>query len=136
MRILTRYILREVISHAAIGVAVFTFVLFTRDLGHILDLVVRNSAPLHSVLELFLYTRPVAFPSSIPRGVLVVSPTGRSRPAAAGAYPRDRSRPHRQPSHPAHTRGGTLRGIHARLQERTERRHSRLLVRRCRAPGR
>ena len=48
MRILTRYILREVISHAAIGVAVFTFVLFTRDLGHILDLVVRNSAPLPS----------------------------------------------------------------------------------------
>ena len=49
MRILTRYILSEVISHAAIGVAVFTFVLFTRDLGHILDLVVRNSAPLPSV---------------------------------------------------------------------------------------
>ena len=38
MRILTRYILSEVISHAAIGIAVFTFVLFTRDLGHILDL--------------------------------------------------------------------------------------------------
>ena len=49
MRILTRYILSEVISHAAIGIAVFTFVLFTRDLGHILDLVVRNSAPLPSV---------------------------------------------------------------------------------------
>ena len=52
MRILTRYILSEVISHAAIGIAVFTFVLFTRDLGHILDLVVRNSAPLPSVLRL------------------------------------------------------------------------------------
>ena len=51
MRILTRYILSEVISHAAIGIAVFTFVLFTRDLGHILDLVVRNSAPLPSVLR-------------------------------------------------------------------------------------
>ena len=50
MRILTRYILSEVISHAAIGAAVFTFVLFTRDLGRILDLVVRNSAPLPSVL--------------------------------------------------------------------------------------
>ena len=36
MRILTRYILREVTSHALIGAAIFTFVLFTRDLGHIL----------------------------------------------------------------------------------------------------
>jgi len=35
MRILTRYILGEVVSHALIGAAVFTFVLFTRDLGHI-----------------------------------------------------------------------------------------------------
>ena len=43
MRILTRYILREVTSHALIGIVVFTFVLFTRDLGRILELVVRNS---------------------------------------------------------------------------------------------
>jgi hypothetical protein len=55
MRILTRYILREVISHAAIGVAVFTFVLFTRDLGHILDLVVRNSAPAERAGDFPLY---------------------------------------------------------------------------------
>jgi hypothetical protein len=44
MRILTRYILREVTAHALIGVAIFTFVLFTRDLGRILELVVRASA--------------------------------------------------------------------------------------------
>ncbi len=43
MRILTRYILGEVVSHAVIGMAVFTFVLFTRDLGRILDLVVRKA---------------------------------------------------------------------------------------------
>src|SRR6185503_5031663 len=82
MRILTRYILREVISHAAIGVAVFTFVLFTRDLGHILDLVVRNSAPLPSVLEILLYTLPVAFTYTIPMGVLVGILIGLSRLAA------------------------------------------------------
>ena len=82
MRILTRYILREVISHAAIGVAVFTFVLFTRDLGHILDLVVRNSAPLPSVLEIFLFTLPVAFTYTIPMGVLVGILIGLSRLAA------------------------------------------------------
>ena len=82
MRILTRYILGEVISHALIGIAVFTFVLFTRDLGHILDLVVRNSAPLPSVLRLFLFTLPVAFTYTIPMGVLVGILIGLSRLAA------------------------------------------------------
>jgi len=60
MRILTRYILREVTSHALIGAAIFTFVLFTRDLGRILELVVRASAPLPSVAEIFFYTVPLA----------------------------------------------------------------------------
>jgi LPS export ABC transporter permease LptF len=82
MRILTRYILSEVTSHAAIGIAVFTFVLFTRDLGHILDLVVRNSAPLPSVAEIFIFTLPVAFTYTIPMGVLVGILIGLSRLAA------------------------------------------------------
>jgi LPS export ABC transporter permease LptF/LPS export ABC transporter permease LptG len=82
MRILTRYILSEVVSHAAIGVAVFTFILFTRDLGHILDLIVRNSAPLPSVLQIFAFTLPVAFTYTIPMGVLVGILIGLSRLAA------------------------------------------------------
>src|ERR1700693_6612019 len=82
MRILTRYILSEVVSHAAIGAAVFTFVLFTRDLGHILDLVARNSAPFPSVLQLFAFTLPVAFTYTIPGGVLVGILIGLSRLAA------------------------------------------------------
>ena len=71
MRILTRYILGEVVAHALIGAAVFTFVLFTRDLGRILELVVRNSAPLPSVAQVFFYTVPVALTYLIPMGVLV-----------------------------------------------------------------
>jgi LPS export ABC transporter permease LptF/LPS export ABC transporter permease LptG len=82
MRILTRYILREVTSHALIGVAVFTFVLFTRDLGQILELVVRNSAPLPSVAEIFFFIVPVALTISIPAGVLVGILIGLSRLAA------------------------------------------------------
>jgi LPS export ABC transporter permease LptF/LPS export ABC transporter permease LptG len=82
MRILTRYILKEVTSHALIGVAVFTFVLFTRDLGHILELVVRNSAPLSSVAEIFLFTIPAALTYTIPMGVLVGILIGLSRLAA------------------------------------------------------
>jgi LPS export ABC transporter permease LptF/LPS export ABC transporter permease LptG len=82
MRILTRYILREVIYHAVIGTAVFTFVLFTKDLGRILELVVRNSAPLPSVAELFFFTVPVAFIYTLPMGVLVGILIGLSRLAA------------------------------------------------------
>src|SRR5947207_2046430 len=82
MRILTRYILREVTSHALIGVGVFTFVLFTRDLGRILELVVRNSAPLPSVAQIFFFTVPVALTYTIPMGVLVGILIGLSRLAA------------------------------------------------------
>ncbi len=82
MRILTRYILGEVVSHAVIGAAVFTFVLFTRDLGRILELVVRNSAPLPSVAEVFFFTVPVALTYTIPMGVLVGILIGLSRLAA------------------------------------------------------
>ncbi|MBS1852970.1 MAG: LptF/LptG family permease [Acidobacteria bacterium] len=82
MRILTRYILREVIAHALIGVAVFTFILFTKDLARILELVVRNSAPVPSVAQIFLFTVPVALNYTIPMGVLVGILIGLSRLAA------------------------------------------------------
>jgi LPS export ABC transporter permease LptG/LPS export ABC transporter permease LptF len=82
MRILTRYILGEVTSHALIGAAIFTFVLFTRDLGRILELVVRASAPLPSVAEIFFYTVPLALTYTIPMSVLVGILIGLSRLAA------------------------------------------------------
>jgi LPS export ABC transporter permease LptF/LPS export ABC transporter permease LptG len=82
MRILTRYILREVTSHALIGAGIFTFVLFTRDLGRILELVVRASAPLPSIAEIFFYTVPLALTYTIPMSVLVGILIGLSRLAA------------------------------------------------------
>ncbi len=82
MRILTRYVLSEVLSHAAIGAALFTFVIFMRDLGRILELVVRNSAPLPTVGEVFLFMLPLAMTFTIPMGVLVGILIGLSRLAA------------------------------------------------------
>ena len=82
MRILTRYILREVTAHALIGAIIFTFVLFTRDLGHILELVVRASAPLPSIAELFSFTVPLALTYTLPMSVLVGILIGLSRLAA------------------------------------------------------
>lgn len=82
LRIFTRYILGEVLSHAAIGASLFTFVIFMRDLGRLLELVVRNSAPLPSVAEVFFFTLPMAFTITIPMGVLVGILIGLSRLAA------------------------------------------------------
>jgi LPS export ABC transporter permease LptG/LPS export ABC transporter permease LptF len=82
MRILTRYVLWEVLSHGAIGAALFTFVIFMRDVGRILELVVRNSAPLPSVAEIFFLTLPTAFTFTVPMGVLVGILIGLSRMAA------------------------------------------------------
>ncbi len=82
MRILTRYILKEVSSHALIGVALFTFIIFMRDLGRLLELIVRNSAPLPSVAEIFFFTLPTTFTITLPMGVLVGILIGLSRLAA------------------------------------------------------
>ncbi len=82
MRILTRYILREVTSHALIGIAIFTFVIFMRDLGRILEIIVRASAALPSVAEVFFLTLPGALTITIPMGVLIGILIGLSRLAA------------------------------------------------------
>lgn len=82
MRILTRYILKEVSSHALLGVSLFTFIIFMRDLGRLLELVVRNSAPLPSVAEIFFFTLPTTFIITLPMGVLVGILIGLSRLAA------------------------------------------------------
>jgi len=82
VRILTRYILKEIGSHALIGIGLFTFIIFMRDLGRLFELIVRNSAPLPSVAEIFLDTLPTTFTLTLPMGVLVGILVGLSRMAA------------------------------------------------------
>jgi LPS export ABC transporter permease LptG/LPS export ABC transporter permease LptF len=82
MRILTRYILREVVSYALLGGVLFTFVLFMRDLSKITELVVRDSATLSDVLHLIAYTIPNTLTVSIPTAVLAGILLGLSRLAA------------------------------------------------------
>ena len=69
-------------SHALIGASLFTFVIFMRDLGRLLEVVVRNSAPLPSVAEIFFFTLPMALTITLPMGVLVGILIGLSRLAA------------------------------------------------------
>lgn len=82
MRILTRYILGEILSHTLIGCALFTFILFMPSLGQILETVVRNSSPLISVLQIFVFMLPNTFKVTIPMSVLVGILLGLSRLAA------------------------------------------------------
>ncbi len=82
MRILTRYILKEVLSHAFIGGAIFTFVLFIRYLPSLLDLVVRNSSSLGAVASIVVFLLPDMFTFTIPMAVLVGILLGLSRLAS------------------------------------------------------
>ncbi len=82
MRRLTRYILGEILSHALISCALFTFILFMPKLPRILEVVVRNTSTLTNVLLIFLFTLPNLFKVTIPMAVLVGVLLGLSRLAA------------------------------------------------------
>ncbi len=82
MRILTRYILGEVLSHAMVGIGLFTFVLFMPQLVQILELVVQDGASPMSVLKLVVFTLPNSLTVTIPMALLVGVLLGLSRLAA------------------------------------------------------
>ncbi len=82
VRILTRYILGEILSLTLIGCALFTFILFMPQLPHILEVVVRSSSTWADVAEVFLFTLPNLFKFTIPMAVLWGMLLGLSRLAA------------------------------------------------------
>lgn len=82
MRIFTRYILGEVVSHALLGIVLFTFVLFMPKLVQILELVVQDGASASSVAKLIAFALPNSFTVTIPMAVLVGILLGLSRLAA------------------------------------------------------
>jgi len=84
MRILTRYILKEILSHSLLGLLVFTFVVFISKLGNLLELVVRHNVPLRDMATLFLLPVPQILMMTIPLAVMVGTLIGLSRMAADG----------------------------------------------------
>jgi LPS export ABC transporter permease LptG/LPS export ABC transporter permease LptF len=82
VRILTRYILGEILTNALIGGVLFTFILLMKELPHILDAVVRNSSTFSSVIQVVLFLLPNFFMVTIPMAVLVGVLLGLSRLAA------------------------------------------------------
>jgi LPS export ABC transporter permease LptG/LPS export ABC transporter permease LptF len=82
VRILTRYILGEILSHALIGCVIFTFILFMKELPRILEMVMHNASTFSSVVQVVLFTLPNFFMLTIPMAVLVGVLLGLSRLAA------------------------------------------------------
>jgi LPS export ABC transporter permease LptF/LPS export ABC transporter permease LptG len=71
MRILDRYIVREVFRHAFLGLVVFTFVFFVPQLVRLMALLVRHSGAGGQILKLFLCIFPGVFTFAIPMAVLI-----------------------------------------------------------------
>ena len=84
MRILTRYILKETLSYTLLGLLVFSFVIFIRQLGNLLELVARHNVPVREMLVLFLLPVPSILTLTLPMAVLVGTLIGLSRMAADG----------------------------------------------------
>lgn len=81
MRILTRYILKEVLAHSLLGLLVFSFVLYVRPLSHVLELVARRNLPVSELISLFLLPIPSILVITIPMAVLLGTLIGLSRMA-------------------------------------------------------
>jgi LPS export ABC transporter permease LptF/LPS export ABC transporter permease LptG len=71
MRILDRYIVREVFRHALLGLVVFTFVLFVPKLVRLMELFVRHSGSGSQTLKLFLCIFPSILVFTIPMAILI-----------------------------------------------------------------
>ena len=71
MRLLDRYIVREVFRHALLGLVVFTFVFFVPQLVRLMELFVRHSGSGSQVLKLFLCIFPGVFTFTVPMAILI-----------------------------------------------------------------
>jgi len=82
MRILDRYIVREIFRHAFLGLVVFTFVFFVPQLVRLMSLSVRHSGSGGQILELFLCIFPGVLTFTIPMAVLIGALLGLGRMSA------------------------------------------------------
>jgi LPS export ABC transporter permease LptG/LPS export ABC transporter permease LptF len=84
VRLLGRYIFREIVASAVLGTLLATFVVFLRGVDQIFELLVRSNASARTILLLFALGVPPVLPETIPFGVLVGILIGLGRMAADG----------------------------------------------------
>lgn len=75
MRILTRYILRELLGPTLIGFGFYTFILLMQTLFRLAEMIIRRSLPFETVLELLSLSLPnivvLTIPMSLLFGILI-----------------------------------------------------------------
>jgi LPS export ABC transporter permease LptG/LPS export ABC transporter permease LptF len=84
MRILGRYIFREIISSSLLGMALATSIIFLQGVGKLFEVLVRSSPRPETVLYLFALSLPPLLPLTIPFGTLVGILVGLGRLATDG----------------------------------------------------
>lgn len=84
MRILTRYVLKEILGYALLGLVVFTFVLTIPEVLRLSELFAQQSVSLATLLKLALMVLPGKLIWTIPMAVLVGLLVGWSRLAVDG----------------------------------------------------
>jgi LPS export ABC transporter permease LptG/LPS export ABC transporter permease LptF len=85
MRLLSRYIFREILTSAVLGTLLATFVIFLRAADKLFAILVgASNASVATVVELLLWAMPPVLPLTIPFGVLVGILIGLGRMAADG----------------------------------------------------
>jgi LPS export ABC transporter permease LptG/LPS export ABC transporter permease LptF len=84
LRLLGRYIFREVVSSAVLGTLLATFVVFLQKLDQLFKVLVGSNAEPRTVLALLLWALPPVLPLTIPFGVLVGILIGLGRLAGDG----------------------------------------------------
>jgi len=84
MRILGRYIFREILTSSLLGMTLATAIIFLQGVGKLFEVLVRSSPRLDTILYLFALSLPPLLPLTIPFGVLVGILVGLGRLATDG----------------------------------------------------
>ena len=71
MRIINRYILREILVPFGLGLAVFTLILLIARILKLVEMVVNRGVPLLEVLKLFSYILPAFLEVTVPMALLL-----------------------------------------------------------------
>src|SRR5436190_8523750 len=79
MRILDRYIFREVLIPMLIGLLALTFVFLSRQIGHLLEVIIRQAATASELAEVMTAILPKVLTFTLPMAVLVGILTGFGR---------------------------------------------------------
>src|SRR3972149_4928901 len=82
VKILDRYIFREMLTAFSLGVVTFTFVLLLNKILRLVELIVNKGVPVSVLLQLFLYLLPYSLVVTIPMATLLACLASYGRMAA------------------------------------------------------